>query len=62
MWSQLDDMSFLTIATMVSIEMPGIARYIGVALMKIIYFDFLYTDEWLPNVCQKMGLEFDLDD
>ena len=55
-------MSFLTIATMVSIEMPGIARYIGVALMNIIYFDFLYTDEWLPNVCEAMGIDFNSDD
>ena len=55
-------MSFLTIGTMVSIDMPGVARYIGVAIMNIIYFDFLYTDEWLPKVCEGMGIDFNSDD
>jgi hypothetical protein len=55
-------MSFLTIATMVSIDMPGVARYIGVVLINIIYFDFLYTDQWLPNLYKSMGIDYNSDD
>ncbi len=40
-------MSFLTILTMVSITVPGIAKYLQAALLNFIYMDLLKTDKWL---------------
>jgi hypothetical protein len=40
-------MSFLTILTMVSITVPGIAKYLQAALLNFIYMDLLKTDLWL---------------
>ncbi len=55
-------MSFLTIASMVSMDPPGVARYIGVALMNIIYFDLLYTEEWIPYVYERLGINSNNED
>jgi hypothetical protein len=46
-WGLLNDMSFLTILTMVSITIPGIAKYLQAALLNFIYMDLLKTDLWL---------------
>jgi hypothetical protein len=46
-WGLLNDMSFLTILTMVSIAVPGIIKYVQAALLNFIYLDLLKTDKWL---------------
>jgi hypothetical protein len=40
-------MSFLTILTMVSISVPGIAKYVQASLLNFIYLDILKTEKWL---------------
>jgi predicted PurR-regulated permease PerM len=44
---QLNDMSFLTILTLISISVPGIATLINSVLLNLIYLDILMTDRWL---------------
>ena len=39
-------MSFLTILTLISINVPGIAKTIQGALLSFIYLDILMTDLW----------------
>ena len=41
LWGLLNDMSFLTIMTMISITVPGIAKLIQGALLNFIYLDIL---------------------
>jgi len=47
LWGLLNDMSFLTILTLVSIQVPGIAKILQAALLNFIYMDILQTDKWL---------------
>jgi hypothetical protein len=46
-WSLMTDMSFLTILSLISITVPGIAKIIQSALFGFICMDLLYTDRWL---------------
>lgn len=43
----MSDMSFLTILSLVSISVPGLAKVIQSALLGFISMDLLYTDRWL---------------
>ena len=43
----MSDMSFLTILSLVSISVPGLAKIIQSALLGFICMDLLYTDRWL---------------
>ena len=43
----MSDMSFLTILSMISISVPGIAKVIQNALFGFICMDLLHTDRWL---------------
>lgn len=43
----MTDTSFLTILSLVSINVPGIAKIIQSALFGFISMDLLYTDRWL---------------
>lgn len=47
-WGLMNDMSFLMIQTMISINMPGIVQQIQGAILNFIYMDMLKTDQWLP--------------
>jgi hypothetical protein len=47
LWGLLNDMSFLTIMTMISITVPGITKVIQGALLNFIYLDILQTERWL---------------
>jgi hypothetical protein len=40
----------MTIGTMISMEMPGVASYIGACLINIIYFDLFFTDRWINKL------------
>jgi hypothetical protein len=44
---RLNDMSFLTILTLVSMPVPGIASMINSVLLNLIFVDILQTDRWL---------------
>jgi hypothetical protein len=46
----MKDMSFLTILSLVSITVPGIAKIIQSALFGFICMDLLYTDRWLVPI------------
>ncbi len=47
LWGLMNDMSFLTIMTMISITVPGIAKLLMGALLNFIYLDILQTEKWL---------------
>jgi hypothetical protein len=46
LWGLLNDLSFLTILTLISINVPGIAKQIQGSLLNFIYLDILLTDLW----------------
>lgn len=54
-WSQLEDLSFMIILSIVSITIPGVALVIQNTLLNLLYFDLLYTEEWMPQIWEKMG-------
>ncbi|TNV87025.1 hypothetical protein FGO68_gene14976 [Halteria grandinella] len=50
-WSLLNDLSFLTILTLVSMNVPGIVQMIQNVMLNFIYLDILKTDQWfIPYV------------
>ena len=64
MWGLLNDMSFLTICSMISINVPGIGKMIQSALLNFIYLDVMQTELWLFPLLypQAESLESDLDE
>ncbi len=46
-------MSFMTILSLVSISVPGLAKIIQSALLGFICMDLLYTDRWLSPLIFK---------
>ncbi len=58
-WSRLEDLSFLTINSMISLSIGGMPAVIQAVLIKLIYFDILYTELWLPQFMEKLGFNFD---
>jgi hypothetical protein len=45
---------------LVSFELPGIPSIIQSSLLKLIYFDILYTEYWLPQFMMKViGVDLD---
>lgn len=57
-WNQLEDISFLTINSMISISIPGLPKIIMSVIMKLIYFDIFYTEKWYPEMMYGLGLNF----
>jgi hypothetical protein len=49
----MNDMSFLTILSLISITVPGIAQTIQAIILKFLYLDILMTDEWLYPLILK---------
>jgi hypothetical protein len=43
----MSDMSFLTILSLVSLSVPGLAKVIQGTLINFICMDLLFTDKWL---------------
>ena len=58
-WSQLEDISFLTINSMISVPIPGIPSTIQSVMIKFIYFDILYTEMWMPDLMTEIGLDME---
>ncbi len=46
-WGSMNDMSFLTILTLISISVPGIAQVVQAIILKFLYLDIMMTEEWL---------------
>jgi len=44
---QVEDLSFLTINSLISISLPGIPSKINAVMIKYIYFDILFTELWM---------------
>ena len=51
-WGKLEDLSFLTINSLISIVVPGIPGKIQSALINLIYLDIFYPEEWFPDFMQ----------
>ena len=49
-WNCLDDFSFMTVNSMISMPVPGIVQLIQQVLLNFIYVDILLTDMWLPQL------------
>ena len=47
LWGLLNDMSFLTICSLISINVPGIGKMLMNSLLNFIYLDLLMTEVWL---------------
>ncbi len=45
----------MIILSIVSITIPGVALVIQNTLINFLYFDLLYTEEWMPQIWEKMG-------
>jgi len=60
LWMQLEDMSFLTINSFISVPISGVPSIIQSVLFKLIYFDIFYTERWFPDMMKSVGLDFDL--
>lgn len=43
----MNDLSFLTILSLISFPVPGIAQMIQGVMLSFIYLDILMTDQWL---------------
>jgi hypothetical protein len=53
LWGSMNDMSFLTLMSLISITVPGIAQTIQAVILKFLYLDVLMTDEWLYPLISK---------
>ncbi|TNV86946.1 hypothetical protein FGO68_gene14027 [Halteria grandinella] len=46
-WNLLNDLSFLTILSLVSMNVPGVVQIIQSTMLSFIYLDLLKTDKWV---------------
>jgi hypothetical protein len=61
-WSKLNDLSFLTINTMISMSVPGIAQNIQLVLLNLVYFDILFTEDWFPQFMEYLHFDLNFED
>jgi hypothetical protein len=47
-WTNLEDMSFLSINSMISMQVPGMVQLINNVIMSFIYVDIFLSDKWMP--------------
>ena len=47
-WINLEDMSFLSINSMISMQVPGMVQLINNVIMSFIYVDIFLSDKWMP--------------
>lgn len=43
-------------------SIPGVAQIIAQVFLNLIYFDIMFTEEWLPSFLAKMGMPQDPND
>ena len=53
LWGSMNDMTFLTILSLISITVPGIAQTIQAVILKFLYLDVLMTEDWLYPLILK---------
>jgi hypothetical protein len=53
LWGSMNDMTFLTILSFISITVPGIAQTIQAVILKFLYLDVLMTEDWLYPLILK---------
>jgi hypothetical protein len=46
-WGSMNDMSFLTLLSLISISVPGVAKTFMKIILKFLYLDVLMTEDWL---------------
>ena len=46
-WGSMNDMSFLTLLSLISVAVPGVAKIIMSSILKFLYLDVLQTEDWL---------------
>jgi hypothetical protein len=51
----------LTILTLIAVPIPGLPSIIQKVLIKLIYFDILYCELWLPQLMDMIGLDIEDD-
>ena len=63
-WGSMNDMSFLTLLSLISIAIPGIAQLITKIILKFLYLDVLQTEDWLLPwlTAEESDLPDDYDD
>jgi len=55
LWGSMNDMSFLTILSLISISVPGTAQIFQSVILKFLYLDVMMTDDWLlPWLTQEL--------
>jgi hypothetical protein len=52
----------MTILSIISIPIPGVASLLLKALLNLIYFDLLYTEEWINKFMSNIGFDFNIED
>ena len=45
---------------MIAIAIPGIPQIIQAVMIKYIYFDVFYTEVWIDQSMENIGIPFDL--
>jgi hypothetical protein len=45
-WGYLEDVSFITVNSLISISVPGLAQIFMQLILNLIYVDLLMTDKW----------------
>ena len=53
MWSRLNDLSFLTVNSLISLNVPGVVQILQKIMYSLIYVDVLQTDKWLIKAIYK---------
>jgi hypothetical protein len=54
LWVRLEDMSFMSINSMISMPVPGMVQLINNIIMSFIYVDIFLSDKWIPELLYGM--------
>ena len=58
LWTHMLDISFLPINLMIAISIPGIPSLIQAVMIKYIYLDILYTELWIEQLMEFIGIPY----
>ncbi len=58
-WNQLEDLSFLTVNSFIQVSIPGVPSMIHNLVIRLIFIDILYTENWMPKFMESIGLYVD---
>ena len=60
-FGSMNDMSFLTLLSLISIAVPGIAQIFMKVILKFLYLDVLMTEDWLLPLLVSENKSYFLD-